>query len=91
MNLSLRHVAQIGFRFRQIEGTVVLAPHDQEARLPLAEPGLPFRIGVDVSQIIRQEIRLNFGLSRLTEKRKFICSEIRVVSLQATIASDLTL
>ncbi len=51
VDFGLRDVAAIRFRLRRIERRVVFAPEDEKPRLPLAQPCLPFRIGVDVGSI----------------------------------------
>jgi len=51
VNLSVRHVLAIAFRFTEIEGEIVLTPDHHEPRLLLAHPRLPFRICVYICPI----------------------------------------
>src|SRR5207302_6572407 len=84
-----RHVAAIGLRFRKLEGQVVLAPEDEQPRLPLAHPSLPLGVGVDIGAVVVEEVALNVGLAGLVEKGKLIGPEIRVIAFCVRIASDM--
>src|SRR6266478_6575158 len=72
MYFGLRHVAAIGLRFRKLKRQIVFAPDHQQARLLLAHPSLPLRVGVDVRAVVVEEVALNLGLAGLVEKVEFI-------------------
>jgi len=66
VNLSFRHILAISFRLTEVEREIILPPNDKQARLLLAHPCLPFRIGVDVGSIVVKQIALNLCLGGLT-------------------------
>src|SRR5437764_10833779 len=82
VNLSVRYVPAIGLRLREVEREVILPPDHQQARLLLAHPGLPLRVGVYIGSIVVEQVALNVGLAGLVEKGKFIGPEIRVIAFQ---------
>ena len=87
VNLSVRHIATVGFRFRKLERRVVLAPYHLQSRPLRPHPSLPRGVCVDVSAIVVEEVALNVGLTRLAKKCKFISPQIRVVPLDPGIAT----
>src|SRR5580700_638100 len=89
VNLSLRYIPAIGFRLREVERKIILAPDYQQARLLFAHPCLPFRISVDVSAVVVKQVALNVGLDRLTEESKFVCPEIWVIAFHVRIVADM--
>src|ERR1700751_1890338 len=80
VHFGLRHVAAIGFRLRGVEREFILTPDHQQARLLLAHPGLPFRVGVNVRPVVVEEVDLNIALAGLVEEVKFIGPEIGVIA-----------
>ncbi len=82
VNFSVRNVPAIGFWFRKVERKVILAPDHQQARLLLAQPCLPLRVGLHIGSIVVEQVALNVGLAGLAEKGKFIAPQIRVIALQ---------
>src|SRR2546428_9153248 len=88
VDFGLRHVAPIGLRFRKLEGQVVLPPEDEQPRLLLAHPSLPFGVGLDVGAVVEEEVALNVGLAGLAEKRELIGPEVGVIAFHVGIASD---
>ena len=65
MNLSVRHILAVSFRFAEIEREVILTPDHPQPRLRFAHPSLPLGIGVDVRTIVVEEIALNVRLAEL--------------------------
>src|ERR1700730_10387607 len=55
MNFSVRHVLAITLRFAEIKRQIVLTPDNQQARLHLAHPCLPLRVGIDVRAVVVEE------------------------------------
>src|SRR6476660_5421402 len=90
VHFGFGNVLAIAFRFTEIEGQIVLTPDNQEPRLFLAHPRLPFRICVYICPIVVEQITLNVSLARLTEKRKFVGPKIRVILFDVRIVSDMT-
>ena len=90
VNLSVRQVLPVPLRFAEVKRQIVLAPDHQQARLLLAHPGLPFRVGVHIGSIVVEQITLNVGLAGPVEKGKFVGPKIRVVAIHVRIVSDMT-
>src|SRR5260370_11506877 len=86
VNLSVRYIPLIGFRLRNVECGVVLAPTHQKPWLPFAHPCLPFGVGVDVRAVVIEEVALNIHLARLTKKGKLVGPKIRRVALDVRVA-----
>src|ERR1700686_341133 len=89
VNFSLRYIPAIGVRLRKVEGEVILPPDHEQAWLPGAHPGLPFRVGVYIGSIVVEDIALNPSLARLVEKGKFIGPQIRIVAFHIGIVSEM--
>src|SRR5260221_8508243 len=90
MHESSRHVPPVRLRLRSVEGQIVLAPNDEKSRLRFSHPRLPLGIGRDVSTVVVEEIALNVGLARLTEKGELVRPEIRVVPVDVRIVADMS-
>ena len=90
VDFGLRHIPAIGFRLRDIERGIMLAPYYQQARLPVTHPILPFGVGFHIGAVVVEHVALNVGLARLTEKSKFIDPPIRVIAIHVGIAPDMT-
>src|SRR5271155_4761468 len=88
VNFSVRHILAITLRFPQVKREVIFTPDYQEARLLVAHPCLPLRVGVDVRSIVVEKVTLNLGLAGLVEEIEFICPEIGVVTFHIWIVSD---
>jgi len=84
VNLSIRHILPVPLRFAEIERQVIPAPDHHQARLLLAHPCLPLRVGVHVGAVVEQ-ITLNLGLAGLTQKIKLIGPDIGVVEFDIRV------
>ena len=60
------------------EDLVVLAPHDQGRRLPLAEERLEFRIERDVRSVVEEEVELDVLVARAVEQRLVVAPIVRI-------------
>src|ERR1700689_193716 len=76
-------------RLAGIERKFIFTPDHQQARLLLAHPCLPFRIGVHIGAIVVEEVALNLSLPGLIEKIEFIGPKVRVVAIHVWIISDM--
>ena len=85
VDFGFRDIAAIGLRLGGVEGRLILTPDHQQARLVLAHPRLPFRVGIDVGAVVVEEVALNVGLSGLIQKIKFVDPEIGVVAFDVGI------
>src|SRR5215469_6654763 len=90
VNLSVGHVLVIALRLAEIKRQVILAPDHQQARLFLAHPGLPLRVGIYIGSIVVEDVALYVPLAGLTKKSKLIGPEIRVIALPVWIISHMT-
>src|SRR6266481_5327099 len=90
MNKSIPHVPPVRLRLRPVERQIVLAPDHKESWLRLAHPRLPLGIGLDICAVVVEEIALNVGLTRLTEKGELVRPEIRVVPVYVRIVADVS-
>src|SRR3989442_14694513 len=81
VDFGFGHIAAIGVRFGKLEGQVVLPPEDEQPRLLLVHPSLPFGVGVDVGAVVVEEVALNVSLAGLVEKSKLIGPEIGVIAI----------
>ena len=84
VDIRVRYVLAIPFRLADIKRGIVLAPEDQELRLGLLQPGLPFWVSIDIRSIVVEEITLNLSLPWRVQKCVLISPKIRVVELIAT-------
>src|SRR5262245_6166989 len=89
VNLSVRHILAIGFRLRELERAIVSTPEHQQTRLPLAQPCLPLRVGVQIGSIVVEQVALNVSLAGLLEKGKFVGPEIWIIAFWIGIAPDM--
>lgn len=89
MDFGLRHIPPVRFRLGKLEREIMLTPDHQQPRLLLTHPRLPSGVGLDVGSIVVEEVTLNVCLRGLIEKSKFIGPEIRVVSFDVGIVSDM--
>src|SRR5215813_4529567 len=90
VNLSVGYVLVIALRLAEIKRQVILAPDHQQARLFLAHPGLPLRVGIYIGSIVVEDVALYVPLTGLTEKSKLIGPKIRIVALHVWIISHMT-
>src|SRR5580698_8710020 len=89
VNLSARYVVAVALGLAEIKRGVILSPDHQQARLRVAHPSLPFRVGVHIRSIVVEQVSLNLGLAGLAEKGEFIGPQIRVVAFHARIISNM--
>ena len=62
MDLGVRHILAVAFRLAGIERErSLLTPDHQEARLFLAHPCLPFRVGLHIGAIVVKQIALDLA------------------------------
>src|SRR5262245_32775723 len=89
VNLCLGYIFPITLRFPRIEREVIFAPDDQQAWLFFTHPCLPFWIRVYIGSIVVEQVALNLSLAKLVEKIEFVGPEIRVITLNVGIISDM--
>src|SRR5208282_6018645 len=89
VNFSVRHIFAIAFRLARVERELILAPYHQQARLLLAHPRLPFRVGVHVGSVVVEQIALNLSLAGLVEKIEFVSPQIWVIAFDIGVVSDM--
>jgi len=87
VNLSIRNIPAIGFRFREVERRIILTPDHEQPRLPFGHPGLPLGIPVHVRAVVVEEVALNIGLPGLAKEGKFVGPQIRVIAIDIGIGS----
>src|SRR5207249_7538609 len=87
VNFSIRHVLAVALWLSQIKREVILTPDHQQARLFLAHPGLPLRVGIHIGSVVVEEIALDLSLVGLIKKVKLVSPEIGIVALDIRIIS----
>ena len=85
VNFGVRHIPAIGFGLGGSERKVVLPPDHEQARLLLAHPRLPSRVGFHVGPIVVKKIALNVGLPRLVEKSELVGPQIGVIAIHVRV------
>ena len=88
MNLCIRYIFAIAFRFARIERKIMFSPDHKQARLFLAHPCLPLGISLDVCAVVVEQIALNLRLTWLAQEGKLICPQVRVVALDVWIIAN---
>ena len=78
MQFGVRQVAQVGRRAVGGKDLVVLAPHDQRRRLPLAEERLKFRIERNVRSVVEEQVELDVLVARAVEQRLVVAPVVRI-------------
>jgi len=78
-------ITAVGLWLGGIERRLIPTPDHQQARLLLAHPCLPFRVGIDVGAVVVEEIALNLSLAGLINKIKFVGPEIGVMAFYVGI------
>src|SRR5262249_54438453 len=62
----------------------------EQARLSLAHPSLPSRVGFHVGPIVVKKIALNVGLPRLPEKSELVGPQVGIITVHVRVVSDVT-
>ena len=88
VHLGGGHVFAEGHRAGHRERQVVLAPHHQGRRLPLAEIRLPLRVGRDVGPIVVEQVELDVYYAGPGEKRVLALPGVWVDPLGMRTATD---
>jgi hypothetical protein len=78
VQLGVRQILQVGARTLRREDHVVLAPHDQRRRLPLAEELLELRIQRGIRAVVVEEIELNLDVAGTIEQRLILDPGARI-------------
>ena len=90
VNLGLGYVPPVGLGLGELKREIVLAPHDQQSRLRLPQPGLPPRIRAHVGAIVIEQLGLDAQLSGLAEECELVRPQIRVARSGRRIAADVS-
>lgn len=91
MHFGRRHVVLIGGRACRREGRIVLSPDDEDRRLLLTKPRLPFRIRGDVGAVVVEKVGLNVRLAGSREKFIFALPGVRIVAVDVRARANVAL
>jgi hypothetical protein len=91
MDLGSRVILLVGFAAGYRERSIVTPPKNQERRLVVTKPLLPFRVGFEVILIVVKEVQLNVPPDPAGSGSNIVYPQIRVVLRQIWRSADVPL